>query len=129
MKKNLYSWIPAILWGLLFVFLSLMPGKQGNFFLFGIPHIDKLAHFGMYAVWAFLVFYAWNKNSSIPSRTLIVYTSIFGTLAGILLEYGQFATSMGRSFEMTDMIANSIGAVAGSFCGMFLRSRDGKRSF
>ena len=51
-------WLPPVLWGLVIFVLSLMPGGQGNMLLFGIPHFDKVGHFGMYAIWAFLIFMA-----------------------------------------------------------------------
>lgn len=100
-----------------------MPGKQGDFFLFGIPHIDKFAHFGMYAVWAFFVYYAWNGNSALNKVSIMWLTALAGLLVGMLLEFGQDATRMGRSFEVMDMVANGIGALAGSFTGFFLQRK------
>ena len=123
MKKNIYKWIPAVLWGLLLAFLSLMPGKQGDFFLFNIPHIDKLAHFGMYAIWAFLVFYAWHANSTMKKASIMWLTALAGTSVGIFLELGQYATSMGRSLEIMDMVANALGAIGGSYLGLFQNNR------
>src|SRR5512135_764993 len=39
-------WLPVFLWGLVILVLSLMPGGPGNMMLFGIPHFDKVGHFG-----------------------------------------------------------------------------------
>jgi hypothetical protein len=123
MKKNIYRWIPAILWGILLAFLSLMPGRQGDFFLFGIPHIDKFAHFGMYAVWAFFVYYAWHGNSTLSRQNIMWLTALTGTIVGILFEFGQDATRMGRNFEIMDMVANGFGALAGSYAGLFQKNK------
>ena len=127
MKKNIYRWIPAILWGILLAFLSLMPGKQGDFFFFGIPHIDKFAHFGMYAVWAFFVYYAWNGNSALNKVSIMWLTALIGALVGVLFEFGQDATRLGRSFEIMDMVANAIGALAGSYLSLLLNRKLNKR--
>lgn len=108
-----------MLWGILLAVLSLMPGGQGEFLLFGIPHIDKIGHFGMYAVWAFLVFLAWKSNSNRSSTRVMWYTFLLGTLTGVFLEYGQYIMTLGRSFEFLDMVANGIGALLGSLTGTF----------
>lgn len=113
-----------MLWGILLAILSLMPAGQGNLLLFGIPHIDKIAHFGMYGVWTFLVFRAWSGTSYIPFMKLIWLTFLLGTLTGVLLEYGQYVTTVGRSFEIADMIANAVGSFAGVWAAQLIVRRE-----
>ena len=113
MADNRKRWIAPVLWGFLLISLSLMPGGQGNVLLFGIPHIDKIGHFGIYAIWCFLILYAWRGNSQLSEMKRIRLTFLFATLAGVMLEFGQATITMGRSFEVTDMIANAAGALAG----------------
>ena len=113
MVKNIRRWILPVLWGILLAILSLMPAGQGNFMLFNIPHIDKLAHFGMYAVWTFLVFRAWSGTSKMSNNNLMGLIFLLGTFTGVLLEFGQYTITEGRSFEVADMIANAVGSLAG----------------
>ena len=113
MPENRKRWIAPILWGLLLIALSLMPGGQGNLFLFGIPHIDKIGHFGIYAVWCFLILYAWKGNSQLSENKRLWITFLLAALTGVLLEFGQSTITMGRSFEVPDMMANAAGSLVG----------------
>ena len=110
------------MWGILLAVLSLMPGGQGEFLLFGIPQIDKIGHLGMYTIWTFLVYRAWVGSSFFPAKKIMFLTFFFGTLTGILLEFGQYAMTFGRSFEVADMIANAVGSLLGSMAGLWLHS-------
>ena len=123
MIKKKSRWILPVLWGILLAILSLMPAGQGNFSFFGIPHIDKIAHFGMYGVWTFLVFRAWSSTSAIPYHKLMWFTFLLGTLTGALLEYGQYSMTAGRSFEIADMIANAVGSFAGVWASKIVSIR------
>lgn len=117
MVKKISRWIPPVLWGILLAVLSLMPPGQTDFFLFGIPFIDKIGHFGMYAIWTFLVFLAWKGNSFLSDEKVMWLTFIFGTLTGAGLELVQNTMFIGRTFEFWDMIANGAGSLAGAFSG------------
>jgi VanZ family protein len=116
-------WLPPALWGLVILVLSLMPGGPGNMMLFGIPHFDKVGHFGMYAVWTFLFFRALSGNQGMTSSRAFGISVITGALTGVLLEYGQLFMHQGRSFELADMLANTFGALAGAGFCYFLRKK------
>ncbi|HUR31408.1 MAG TPA: VanZ family protein [Saprospiraceae bacterium] len=122
-KKN-SRWILPALWGILLAVLSLMPAEQGNLLLFGIPHIDKIAHFGMYSVWTFLVYRAWSGTSKISKSRLMWLTFLLGTMTGAILEYAQYSMTVGRSFEISDMIANAVGSFAGVLAGKIWKPRE-----
>jgi len=125
MMKRKFQWIPPILWGLLTAVLSLIPGGPGNFQLFGVPNIDKIGHFGMYGVWTFLIFYALSGYPGISLRRAFWITFILGTLVGVVLEFGQYAMTLGRSFEINDMIANGFGSLIGAWLGqLFYKFRN-----
>jgi VanZ family protein len=109
--------LPALLWGFLILVLSLMPGEQTNLMMFGIPHFDKIGHFGMYAIWAFLVYYAFSGSNRISYRHAFLIAMVICGLAGILLEFGQYYFAKGRSFDLADMLANAAGAILGAFFG------------
>ncbi len=119
-------WLPPVLWGLVIFVLSLMPGGQGNMLLFGIPHFDKVGHFGMYAIWAFLIFMALCGYPLISQTKAFWISVLLGAITGVALEYGQYFMHQGRSFELADMIANAFGAVIGSVSGFLYFSRRNK---
>ncbi len=115
--KNKIRWIPPILWGILIAVLSLIPGGAGNFQLFGIPHFDKIGHFGMYGVWTFLFVFALSDRSGTSGNKPMWTSIIIGSITGVVLELGQYFMMLGRSFEIWDMVANTCGAFAGAWLG------------
>ncbi len=125
-NSPIIRWLAPVLWGLVIFVLSLMPGGQGNMLLFGIPHFDKVGHFGMYAIWAFLIFMAL-CGYPLNSKTKAFWISVLlGAITGVALEYGQYFMHQGRSFELADMIANALGALIGAVSGFIYFRRKNK---
>ena len=89
--------------------------------LFGIPHFDKVGHFGMYMIWTFLVYYASTAVGGNPSGKTFWKAVLVGAIIGVALEYGQKFMHQGRSFEAADMIANTLGALIGALGGVLWR--------
>lgn len=78
-----------------------------------IPHLDKLVHFFIFAVLAFLIASIatiTNKLSALKSFLLVV---IIAFSYSALLETGQLWVE-GRSFDNADIITNLAGCIAGS---------------
>ena len=67
----------------------------------------------MYAIWTFLIQWTLYKQKPAKGMKSLWLTLIFGAVTGILLEVGQLTMHQGRSFEVADMLANALGAVAG----------------
>jgi VanZ family protein len=93
----------------LITFLSIWPSDgMPDIELF--PNADKLIHTGMYAGLTFLVLWAWaDKFTGI--RLLIPF--FFVVSWGLFMEILQLYTPLGRSFDMTDELANSLGFFPG----------------
>jgi VanZ family protein len=103
-----------LLWGAWIIYLSLLPGSAGILKLFGIPHFDKVAHIGAYAIWSCLFLLAAFKNfHNTQSSTWWIVIGLI--LVGCGLEFAQYYLHEGRSFEVLDMVANGIGAICGIF--------------
>lgn len=87
---------------------SLLPGDSMP--MKTLEHLDisdKIEHFGAYSVFMFL--------PAIHERwKLVASVALGGLLLGIGLEFGQLY-SPGRSFEIADMIADTLGVCFG-FC-------------
>jgi VanZ family protein len=117
-SKQAY-WLLPLAWGVWIIYLSLLPGGAGILTLFGIPHFDKIAHLGAYAVWCFLFLFAAQKTLGYSkSRTWAIVGVLI--LVGCGLEFGQYYMHEGRSFEVMDMVANSLGSISGAFFERFL---------
>jgi VanZ family protein len=71
---------------------------------------DKVEHFTAYAVLAFL-------PAAYEKPKLLVLAGVCLVILGVLLEFGQMR-SAGRSFEISDMIADAAGVAAGAACGL-----------
>ena len=103
--------------------LCLLPGKD-------LPSIslfqaDKLGHFGVYLILAFLMWYGWKKQTAFNwlhqqafGKILLLTTSY-----GFVVEVLQHLLTADRHFDLYDALANAIGAVAGSLISVYLRQK------
>jgi len=76
-----------------------------------VKHIDKLVHIMMYAGVSFLMLPSYWKGAF--NRQSISYTFLFSISYGFLLEILQNTSISQREFDIFDIIANMIGAMAG----------------
>jgi VanZ family protein len=118
--KNLNPWMLPVAWGAVILFLSLLPGGRGPSILFGIPHFDKVGHFIMYGIWAFLIFRPLFTQTDCKRKSFWLSFLIISAI-GIALEFGQDTITQGRSFEYADMLANAAGAFVGSSAARSMR--------
>jgi len=117
-------WLPVILYCLLIFIQSSYPVSQS---LPSIPHMDKLAHAGAYALLGFLLFRAF-QTTSIRRKAvmLIVLSALSATLYGISDEIHQhFVPS--RTADIADMIADVAGSIMGVAGAHFLLNRNSER--
>ena len=118
-SNSWYMSLP-ILWGAWIIYLSLLPGNAGILTLFHIPHFDKVAHMGAYGIWSFLFLFASGRISGYSGiRSAWMVASL--CLVGCGLEFAQYYLHEGRSFEVLDMVANTIGALLGWAGGKVLK--------
>lgn len=123
--------IPALIWAIVILVLSLISANK-------IPHfawsdfiaLDKVAHIGMYFVFALLLnagFYCSGRKE----RRVREYV-LFGALFGLIVEGLQYVSHTGRHFEWADVAANTLGMYLGvwsfiksknnfKICGLFLK--------
>ena len=74
------------------------------------PYADKLIHSGMYAGFTFLMLWAWPQKflgfkQFLPFLVVMAY--------GLFMETLQRISFLGRSFDLTDELANSLGFFPG----------------
>lgn len=111
-KRQLYWWFLPLTWASCIIYLSLLPGGGGILTWFGIPHFDKVLHFGGYGLLAFLAAFASYKEVGV-SKKRMGWIAAICALMGIGLEVGQYVMQVGRSFEGLDMVANVLGVAGG----------------
>ncbi len=99
------KYLKSIIWAMIILYLSLANLNDNETLkelLF--PYSDKIAHFGIYAIFSFLILSEYNKKGK---QWLPLAISIF---YGILMEFLQFSLTTYRSLEIFDMLANTTGA-------------------
>jgi glycopeptide antibiotics resistance protein len=76
------------------------------------PYADKLIHAGMYAGFTFLMLWAWPRELSGAKQILPLLIIAWGLFMEVLQQY----SNLGRSFDLTDELANSLGFLPGWIC-------------
>lgn len=101
--KTITSVYPTLLWTLTILVLCSMPSEH-------IPLSesisDKIAHFAVFGLWSFLAL--WYKSNYLK-------IGILGVAFGLLIECIQksLPESFHRSFDLLDLVADSIGVILG----------------
>jgi glycopeptide antibiotics resistance protein len=107
----------TILWGLTILWLSLYPFEVDSHGIKLFPHTDKLVHFGMHGLLAFLL--TLNLQPDRWRSKKVLQISFFTVLYGTVIEVCQALMALGRSFDLLDIMANTLGIFAG-LTGYFL---------
>lgn len=84
----------------------------------GIPHADKLAHMGFYAVMAFFCA-LWRRESGATPGLAILIAVLIISAAGAVDEAHQLLIP-GRSMDFRDWIFDAVGGFLGAGSAMFL---------
>lgn len=110
--------IPAIIWFIISIVLLTLPGNDlpHNSF-FDLPFFDKYVHFGMFFLLTVLFSFPFYK---LPDKTTAVISifykvSFFVILYGVIMEFVQKFFTFERSFDVVDMLFDSLGSLAGLF--------------
>ena len=113
---RLKLFLPGIIWFILSFFLLAMPGDNlPESGLFDIPFFDKYVHFGMFFLLTFLFCYPFFVNyNSFSIRMLTAYKiALISIVYGIAMEYVQKYFVAGRSFDVVDILFDSLGSGSG----------------
>jgi len=85
-----------------------------------LPHVDKLAHAGMHALLAGLLWYGRSgaQNAVRTGWRIVLLCAAYG----LFIEWGQAQFTLTRSAEALDALANTAGAILGVALAMRLPS-------
>lgn len=107
--------LPVILWSLIILWLISIPGSNmPKTPLLAIPHFDKLVHFGIFAVFAFLLNYGLGKQAAVfCQKHQYIISLLIGGVYSAGTELLQYFFIPARSGEFWDFLANLAGCVVG----------------
>ena len=104
---------PAIIWFIILMVLICTPGNHlpKNKFLLEIS-FDKMVHVGSFALLAWLFYYPIAKTdwSSVVKRHYLIKICLATAIWGLATELIQRYFIPNRSFDLADLLADSIGA-------------------
>ena len=104
--------IPAIIWALIILILTLTPGEHLPSLQLGKIMIDKFLHFMVFMVLSFLAIAGLQADNN--SNTNGLWRKMLGICMGygILMETLQYVVP-GRHIDLFDLVANLVGCGAG----------------
>lgn len=102
----------AIIWTAIIAFLCLT--ESSNIPKINFQYKDKVVHFVFYFLYVYFWFLVY-KN--IKYLFAIIVTAI---VFGVVIEILQYYTTLTRSFDLLDILANTIGAV---MCGWIIKKQ------
>jgi len=109
-------YIPAILWSLLILGLSAMPGSSlPDFSLWSLAQPDKIGHLGIYCIFVSIMLWGAYRNfrpDKIP-LPVVIFIILFAIFYGISMEFMQSYFFSSRNFDVLDILANIIGCLIG----------------
>jgi VanZ family protein len=113
MKPQIVSFIPGIIWTMIIFVLLVMPGSDipSNDF-FELIYFDKWVHIGLFSILTILWIYPFLGSIS-RSAGVFVIISLSSITYGVVMEFIQKYFATNRSFDLTDILADSIGTCLG----------------
>jgi VanZ family protein len=117
---------PSILWtGLIFILLSIDTGSLESASRIPIPHFDKIVHFGIFGLYAWIIL-KWRASVSRAGIIIAILSFFVSSLYGTAMEFYQEKFTA-REFELGDIYADTIGALVATIGFMSTKSPYGNR--
>lgn len=115
--KSIRSFIPGILWACVIIFVcGDKPVEEGLLDWMGYLHLDKIGHFCLYFIFCITLLFGfskWTGGYHNVKRSHIITSLLICIFYGIGIELFQHYFTENRKYEIMDMLANTLGAVAG----------------
>ncbi len=112
MKIKILAFIPVLSWFLITTVLLVIPGSDlpKDPFLEAI-YFDKWVHIGLFGLLTVFGCYPFLQYKN--SKNIFIRMTIAVIVYGIVMEFIQKYCTHGRSFDITDIIADAVGAILG----------------
>lgn len=117
-KIRITSFWPAVVALIIVTFLFCLPGNDiPRINLFNNIHFDKLAHIGLFSILVFL--WILPPQARISDKQKIKNVPLWIAVAfvfyGVFIEFIQLNFVPNRSFDLFDILANTVGCAFGGF--------------
>lgn len=125
-KISFKKFLPGIAWFFIVVFLTCLPGSDlPQMGWLNRIHFDKLVHVGLFGMLAFLFSFPFFKTDITLSKKIgyLLWIAIIASLWGLAIEFIQKYFVSGRTFDLLDWAADSLGAL---IAFLYCRSRSAK---
>lgn len=113
---KLTSFLPAFTWFVVSVILLALPGKDlPHNDIFNIPFFDKYIHFTMFLMLTTLFCYAilkWPIEQN-NKKLWFIRIAVLVIIYGVIMEFVQKFFVVGRSFDLVDIVFDTVGSLAG----------------
>lgn len=110
--------LPALAWFVLITVLLTIPGNNlpAEDWLDKI-YFDKWVHIGLFAILSFLLCWWWYKSQRPIAgwRNAFIYSIFTCIIYGIAMEFVQRYWVSNRSFDVYDIVADSVGSILGGW--------------
>lgn len=115
-----YGWWAVWGWATLILVLSAL--RVPNITAVNTTHLDKVAHWGMYGIFTFILLFLphLNQKTNFARYTIAAVSAI---LYGILMEILQNYFFSARSFDILDILANITGVFSAAICFYFFYTK------
>lgn len=111
-RSGLFFGVAAIAWSLLLLYLHFLPAHEiqveGWYLKY---HFDKVAHMIMFAVMFVLWFRFFRLNQTL--KKTIILAGVIVLIYGAVLEILQGTVVVGRTTDLLDFLADSVGILVG----------------
>lgn len=112
--RNCTYFFPAVIWGLIILYLSSGSSIQLPPSIWDIIAVDKVGHLVFYGIFAYLIALGFYKEQSEKiSKKALIISCLISSIYGICLEFIQYSLFPNRYFEILDIIANISGSLIG----------------
>jgi len=110
-KTRFISFLPAFGWLVITFILLVLPGPDvPKISIFELVYFDKWVHIGMFGILMLLWGYPFLRTN-IASQYPFFIVAICVILYGVLMEFVQKLFAFERSFDLFDILADSVGCV------------------
>jgi VanZ family protein len=104
------AYVLAVLWTIFIASSCLLPAAAFRSFSFDtLLELDKVIHFVLYAVFILL----WALTIRDVSMKQKIGLLLIGVTYGILIEVLQSTMALGRSYDIGDIVSNTVGCIVG----------------
>ncbi len=113
-KVPFIKFIPGIAWFFIVLFLMCLPGNElPETDWLHINYFDKIMHIGVFAFLGFLFSWPFYKSgvSKAERKNYFIKIALSVSIWGLTTEFIQKYIVIGRSFDLMDWAADSIGAL------------------